>query len=448
MVERSVRAARHSRRAAAALLRLGESDPAFASLSLWCRHRDAPAPPAAQDDALEPPAWTDGRAIFYGPAFERLDADEQMGAAAHQILHIAFRHAQRARAMALRLGDGFAEDLFGLAADAIVNETLVLAGRPPPRPCPLLSELLEQALAETTPPAQAVAAWDVERLYLALTGAAGGRARRGGRNGDGAGDGAAEAARAYAARRGYAPDLRSEEAIPDDAAAEAEIEDDAEWRQRLARALEAGRLSGEGLGAPSLRLGDLPEPRTPWETLLRRMVMKETLKPPRVSWTRPTRRWTAADARARATGDPAPGFEPGLRRPPDTPRIAMAVDASASISDALLRRFAAEICGAGRRTGAAIHLLVFDVAVRASLRLSPGRWEEEIGAVDFTRGGGTSFIPVMEAAAALDPSIIVVLSDLDGPIGPRPGARPVLWATPESRSWIEPPFGAVISLER
>lgn len=444
---------RHTRRAAAALIRLGESDPAFATLSLWCRHRDRDAPPEgrfgdrgdAHDPSLAPPpAWTDGRAIYYGPRFEALDPDEQMGAAAHQILHIAFRHAQRARALSIRLGDRFDEDLFGLAADAIVNETLLLAGRPPPRPCPLLSELLNDALSLARPGAQALAEWDAERLYGALT-----RerppdyGRTPSRRSDP--DGVAAKARAYAAKRGGAGDLvLSEEAgCGDDEGAE-----DGEWRQRLARALETGRLAGEGLGVVGRRLADLPEPRTPWETLLRGMAAKAILKGPRLDWRRPTRRWIAREAAARAEGAPIPGYEPGLRWECDTPVVAMGIDASASVSDALLHRFAAEVCGVGRRTGAAIHLLVFDVAVRGHVALKPGLWEQEISAIDFSRGGGTSFVAVLEAAARLDPSIIVLLTDLDGPMGPRPGRTPVIWATPEGRAWVTPPFGTVISLDR
>ena len=47
-----------------------------------------------------------------------------------------------AEAMRLRLGDRFQPPLYALAADAIVNETLLLAGHVLPRPCVLLSALL------------------------------------------------------------------------------------------------------------------------------------------------------------------------------------------------------------------------------------------------------------------------------------------------------------------
>ncbi|MEM9725583.1 MAG: VWA-like domain-containing protein [Pseudomonadota bacterium] len=489
---------RPSRRAATAILKLSESDPAFAALSLWCRHRDA-EPVASDEDGDptgEPPAWTNGLTVFYGPAFDRLERDEQMGVAAHHILHIAFRHAQRRRALALRRGERFQSDLYDLAADALVNETLIQAGRPPPRPCPTLTDLLDAAfknaaakdvaaMADLTAD-EALARFDVESLYVALAdgdGAGGGRGRsssdqsqRGGGGGDGlddgrgdgrgdgssdgrgdsgdngaeGADGAAARARDYAARSGFASDLLDPEAGGGGSALGegAEGSEAAEWRQRLARALEAGRAAGEGLGAIGHRLADLPQPAAPWETVLRGMVAKAALRGPRMSWARPTRRWVATEANARAAGRPEPGYEPGLVRREDTPRVVMGIDASASVSDTLLHRFAAEVCGVGRRTGAELRLLVFDVAVRAEALLKPGGWEREISKIDFTRGGGTSFVEVVDTAARADPSVIVILTDLDGPFGPAPGRIPVIWAVPSSRAWATPPFGTVLDITR
>ena len=138
--------ARHSARATRALQALAEADPAFAALALWIDHRDAESPDDAPADTrldgdAQAPAWTDGRTIFYGPAFEDLAADVQMGVAAHQILHVALRHPARDRAMRLRLGEEADPRLFNIAADALVNETLVAAGYSVPRPCVLLLPL-------------------------------------------------------------------------------------------------------------------------------------------------------------------------------------------------------------------------------------------------------------------------------------------------------------------
>ena len=52
---------------------------------------------------------------------------------------------------------------------------------------------------------------------------------------------------------------------------------DADWHRHLSRAMEAGRLAGRGIGAAGLRLADLPEPATPWEVILRRLVTRASM---------------------------------------------------------------------------------------------------------------------------------------------------------------------------
>ncbi len=71
--------------------------------------------------------------------------------------------------MADRFGRGFDADLFGLAADALVNETLLLAEHGLPRPAVTVTGLLkETGLPEGTAIA-ALTAWDAERLYMKLS---------------------------------------------------------------------------------------------------------------------------------------------------------------------------------------------------------------------------------------------------------------------------------------
>ncbi len=247
-------AAGHSTRATRALRRLGEMDPALGALALWCGHRDGSDGVAA--------AWTDGATIWYMPAFAALPLHEQVGLAAHQILHVAFRHAPRAGAMWRRFGAAFDEDLFNLAADALINETLQLAGYAQPRPCVGLVELLAEAFGETVAPEAAIGRHDAEGLYLKLVARpAGGNGRPSGTEDGNAAGAAADRARAYALRRRFARDVASERSDPE--AARRETAEEAEWRQRVARAFEAGRRAGTGLGAIGWRLADLPRPARP-----------------------------------------------------------------------------------------------------------------------------------------------------------------------------------------
>lgn len=440
---------RHSTRASAALRRLGEEDPALGALALWCGHRDAAAEAAPETGAL---AWTDGTTIFYAPGFADLPAHEQSGLAAHQVLHVALRHPARAGALAGRLGLG--ETLFNIAADAIVNETLTRAGHALPRPAVLLTPLLAETLGRDE--AAALAKWDAEALTLALArdGAGGGRqgrpARgRAGKGGQGDGhEGMHGRAAAHAAARGFRRDLRAGSAGEGRRTASgSEAEAAAEWQGRLARALAAGRAAGRGIGALQLPLADIPRSELPWEMVLRGLVTRAVLARPAPSFRRPTRRWIATESDARARGRPIPAFEPGLSPVAGAARLAVAVDCSTSIDDARLALFAGQIAGIGRRTGAEVHVLPFDTAVLGVRQMRGAAWEDEIRALPLARGGGTDFAPVLAAAAALAPSAIVVLTDLDGPFGPAPGRTPVIWAVPGEVP-RPPPFGRVISLAR
>lgn len=427
---------RHSARASAALRRLGEDDPALGALALWCAHRDAGA------DEGGAVAWTDGRTIFYGPGFAELAAHEQVGLAAHQVLHVAFRHPARARALAQRLGRD--EELFNIAADAILGEVLVKAGHALPRPAVLLTPLLSESLGAEAAAGAPLARWDAEALTLALAsskGRAGGK-RAGGQ--PGRAESAAEAARSHAEAQGFAPDLRRGEGEAAPVAGEEEA-DAAEWQGRIARAMAAGRAAGRGIGAVAGPLADIPKTGLPWEVVLRGLVTRAVLRRPQPGFHRPTRRWIAGEADARAAGRPVPAFEPGMSPVAGVARLAVGVDCSTSIDDGRLALFAGQVAGIGRRTGAEVHVLPFDTAVLGVRQMRGLAWEDEIRALPLARGGGTDFAPVLEKAAALGPAAIVILTDLEGPFGPPPGRVPVIWAVPGAVSRA-PPFGRVISL--
>lgn len=409
----------HSSRAGPALRALAEADPALAALSLWCRHRDGPGPVVRTSDTT----------IEYGPAFSALSPAEQIGLAAHHILHVAFRHPARAAGLGARLGPGFDARLFNICADAIVNETVLAAGYVLPRPRLGLSDLLGAVFR--TPQAQAdLSAWDVERLYLRLSGA---EASGGGR--------ASDAAKARAEEVGFEDDLRPGGPDGDEA------DDPAEWQGRLARALAEGRSAGRGLGRLTGRLGDLPRTETPWEVLLRGAIARALAGDRQVEPLRPARRWLAMDAAARASGAPAPAFQPAANRPRATARFAVLLDTSGSVPRHLRERFAGEVAGIAARTGAEVHLVVFDAEVRAARDLPRHDLARGLAAIDWPEGGGTAFAPALAAACAATPSMIVVLTDLEAPVGAPPGRVPVVWAVPAAPR-EPPPYGRVIALDR
>jgi predicted metal-dependent peptidase len=399
---------RHSARASQAIAHLGEVDAALAVLALWCRHRDGAGPTA-----------TEGETISYGPGFDLLGLPEQVGLVAHHVLHVALRHSARSAGLAERLGDAFDPALFTMAADAIINETLILAGHAIPRPSVILTELLDQAGLHAPSAVAALERWDADRLAMALHSDPA-RAKR---------------LRDWAKTRGFNDDLKSgtpNETGPTQTAAD--------WRNQILRAMEAGRKAGSGIGRLGAILADLTPDQVPWEVVLRGLLARALVDRPTPSWSRPSRPFIARLAEAERTGGPVPVFEPGQRRSSQRPRIVVGLDTSSSIDPQTLRLFWAEATGIARRTGAEVHLLAFDEGVHEARQMDPAAWRDRIP-VQVRTGGGTDFTDLFAQAARLQPSILVVLTDLDAPIPAAP-PFPVLWAVPGR---VEtPPFGRLI----
>lgn len=408
----------HSTRAGPALRALAEADPALAALSLWCAHRDGAA------------TRTAGSTISYGPGFAARPLHEQIGLTAHHVLHVALRHSARLAALESRLGGAFRPEVYQLAADALINEALLLGDHALPRPAVTLTGLLKATRGEDVSPQTALAAWDVDRLYFALM-----QDGTGGRREDQAGS-----ARSYAAQQGFEGDLDPEDGPQ---GAEEGVQDAARWRQHLSRAMATGREAGRGLGRIGHLLGDLPEPRTPWEILLRRLLTGAVTQAPRPSPHRPARRWIAGLAEAERRGGPTPGYQPGLQPLSDVPRIAVALDASGSIDDARLGLFWSEVTGIARRMRAEIHLMIFDEAIRHRARLDPAETRPKLP--EMPRDGGTDFAPVLREAQSLRASALVILTDLDADPGAPPRGLRVFWAVPDAGT-LRAPYGQVIDL--
>lgn len=411
----------HSHRAGAALRALTEADPALAALALWCRHRD--------DDSLAIPAITKGQTIRYGPAFAALALHEQIGLAGHHVLHAALDHSARMADMGLRQGNRFDPELWQIASDAIVNETILAAGHALPRPALTLTALLATTGLQAEQ-GDALAQWDCERLYHRLLHLPQGAGK----------------ARRHAAEQGLVPDLQPEAATRTNAGQTA---DSAERHAQLARAMAAGRSAGFGLGMLGHRLADLPRPRTPWEIILRRLLTRATTPRPEATPFRPARRWLAQLGHAVQHGsNRLPPWQAGQRLHGQTARIVIALDCSGSIPPAALRLLMAEVAGIARRMQAALHLLVFDEALRIDCALDPASALTTLRGLDLPQGGGTDFAPVLARAATLSPSALVILTDMDGPVGhATPPRFPVIWATLQADP-PAPAFGRALSLAR
>jgi predicted metal-dependent peptidase len=451
-----------------AVQRMVEHAPSSGGLALWVHHRDQSDEAPADATPHAPPVTTDGHTIFYSAAFEHLPLPQQAGHVAHQVLHIALRHAQRYQALQQRTGDADLQ-LFNVCADAIVNSALAHLGwLQLPAGAVQLDALLSQALGIRLDAEAALLAWDVERLYRAVDDRQTGPAlpsqdaktadrRPGGGAGaaqqkPGSGAGAADAgsdkpspgsarsdgpraARVRALARADAADLKpgpGTRSAPED-----EAESAREWCERLQRA-----HAGDGPHSMLRTLmADLPRPRTPWEQALRAQLAHGLAQRPGLSWSRPSRSWLANQGRS-AAGRRLP-WEPGTTASRTVPRLVVVVDVSGSIDTELMDRFASEVESMSRRLEAGLVLVVGDDRVQRVEAFEPGR--SGLRDVAFRGGGGTDFTPLLEEAQRHRPDITVVLTDLQGPARVRPRS-PVIWAVPEAHRDAVPPFGRLLVL--
>lgn len=145
----------------------------------------------------------------------------------------------------------------------------------------------------------------------------------------------------------------------------------------------------------------MTEPGLPWEQLLAQAVRRG------VGWTagRTHTTWTRPNRRASAT----PGLlMPGWRRP--NPEVALVVDTSGSVDDALLGRALGEVEGALRALGvggASVTVLACDAAVQAVTRVRRAKDAVLHG------GGGTDLRVALASVDGLRPrpTLAVVLTD-------------------------------------
>ncbi|MFP4062992.1 MAG: DUF2201 family putative metallopeptidase [Halochromatium sp.] len=495
-----------------------EYAPSTGGLALWIRHQDVDVLPllwplpaegsgrataqAEPGDGLGDPragalttAANDGRTIFYSPVFETLSLPRQIGEVAHQVLHVALQHAQRARALERLLGEVDLA-LFNLCADAIVNSTLGhLAWLELPSTAVTLEGLVASTLQRDQSPAAALLEWDLERLYRAiddrrprLLAGSGNQARtnrrrdgdsgqRSGRAGRDAEQQASEperqamrrlarqappqptaqttrqpaetteaernAPREDGARASRARQLGAEtprDLLPanDDRRPEQEAEQAREWRERLIRA-----HAGDGVHSMLRTLiADLPKVRTPWEHLLRTLLTRGLARSPDQSWSRPARSYLANQGRT--PGGQRLPWEPGRTASRAVPRLVVMVDLSGSIDPPLLERFAREIEAISRRLEAGLTVVAGDQRVSGVTAFEPG--QSNLRELAFAGGGGTDFSPLLREAERHAPDIGVFLTDLDGPAEYKP-SFPVIWAVPAIHADARQPFGRKLVLE-
>ncbi len=431
-----------------AVQRMVEYAPATGSLALWIRHRDVAA--GEQDIA----ACNDGLTITYAPGFERLSLPRQTGLVAHQVMHVALRHAPRYLELRRQVGDVDLK-LYNVCADAIVNSALMHLGWLELGPKPvLLEELLGKVLGVQQEATSALLEWDLERLYRAIDdrrfSSSANKVKRNKKdqNGRSAGDSDQQRARdpsrrvdgARAARVRAMGAHDGRDLVPNEEvdSPETEVEAAREWRERVMR-------GHAGDGAYSMLRGllaDLPKVKTPWEQLLRTQLTRGLSQQRALSWSRPARSYIANQGRMR-NGARMP-WEPGWSSNRAVARLAVMLDVSGSIDGALLTRFAHEVAAITRRQEARAIVIIGDDRVRRVVVFEPGR--TDLDDIEYPGGGGTDFSPLLAEADGWAPDIGVFFTDLEGPASYRP-AFPVIWAVTKPNAHLAVPFGRKLVLD-
>lgn len=340
--------------------------------------------PLVVSDQISPPTLqTDGKTIWVHPQWVDNHSDKNlMWALGHEALHCVFKHM-------LNRGDRDPRK-WNIAADYVNNQ--------------LLEADMENCRPENVffdPAIYAKGGGTTEGVYNILPDDMGG-----GGGGGGPWD-----------------------MVQDMGGSPAEIaEASAMWSVAVSQAAAAAKAQGRLSEEMERFVGELLNPKVPWEDVLRRFCMRQT----RIdrSFARPSRRHLHR-------GEYMPGLSgEGMGD------ILIAVDQSGSVSEDELRRFASEMQSIkDDACPAVMHVLYFASTVMKHDQFSAD--EELVIAPNGT--GGTAFSPIFRYAADNDinPDCCVVLTDLYcSDFGNHPD-YPVLWCTTGADA---APWGEVISI--
>jgi predicted metal-dependent peptidase len=356
---------------------------------------------------------TDGRCIFYDPAFVQSASDaELIGLLAHEVMHPAMQHHTRRGARDPRLWND--------AADCAINPILLDAGLS--LPAGALNDLQYRGLS-------------AEAIYEARqqpTGDPDAESDEGGPGAsqNGSGTSAADVSQNSGLGR------RSAEAGSDLADkvgavwdAPDPIQQAAEWQVAVKQAALAAQMMGRLPGDINIAVEEACTPRIDWKTLLRRFL--QSCSAADYSWRRPNRRYT-----------PGGLYLPEIRSEA-MPPIVVAVDTSGS-TKRVLPLFKAELQSiVDECQPEATVVIMADAAVQRVDRFERG------DPIEFhVEGlGGTDFRPVFEHVVRepLELACLIYLTDGFGTFPDAPPDFPTLWALTESR--VEVPWGETVVID-
>lgn len=366
-----------------ARMRLVLTYPFFATLAL----RLVMVEDASKGDTM----CTDGKHIFYNPAFvESISDDELVGVIAHEALHPGFLHHTR---MAAR-----DHEKWNMAADYAINPIITESGMFLPEGC--LNDPQYSGLC-------------AEDIYTRLPDPP---------KGDGKGGGGNQKWNIG----GMLPPT-NEDGSPMDKEEVQAMEQN--WKEAMAQAAHIAKMQGR-LPASLERLIDgLMQPSTNWREQLQSYLTEK--KPADTSFSRPNRRYISQGIYLPSTIYEVTG------------ELVVMVDTSGSIGQRELDIFGSEINSIHHTIKPTKTIIIYcDAAVNRVDEFVEG---DEI-VLKLVGGGGTSFRPPFQwlKQHGITPHAAVYLTDGYGDF-PEEQQFPVVWAINNTN--IDPPFGHVVRIQ-
>ena len=144
------------------------------------------------------------------------------------------------------------------------------------------------------------------------------------------------------------------------------------------------------------------------------------------SWRRPARA-------SRACGV----YLPKLNKRDALGSIMVSVDTSGSRSRDDISKAIGVCCNVAKRNGKRLIVVVQDTEATVVYDGRPEQWNP---GTELRSGGGTDFRPLLTLADRMKPDVLVAVTDLCGPMGPKPRTR-VLWVSTIDAA--QPPFGTL-----
>jgi predicted metal-dependent peptidase len=362
-------------------------------------------------DNTIPTAGTDGVVLRYNEGFiESLTPGQLRGLLAHEVLHVALEHIFR--------GENKEHERWNIACDYAVNLILVNDNYVIPRNgyidkkyTGMTAEQIYRLLEPEASPKSIPCKWHVDGQPDNEEGGSG----------------------------EYSPSMVGEVNQYDPSKADKESpapmsvsEAQAEWRVRVAQAMETARMQGAIPGGLERMVTECLKPVIPWQSALSRFMVENTKND--YTWTQPSKRYLHA-------GQYLPTMES-----PSLGKIVIAVDTSGSVTKENINEYAAEMRAIlAIAPGTEIEVVYADSAVAHTEKVS-------IYDLDLhpKGGGGTDYAPTYEYVNKQGEPITCLIYFTDGECWSFPKASPeypTLWVISGMREF-NPPFGEVIYTER